>query len=102
MRELFWLAEQLLSLVEVTQKTELLYLAKLKYRNTSSRSLLCTRIYKYTTQGAANEILLIRPSLFPKGCRPTSGHIKPPNQRASGRETDRWLPSSAEVKNERS
>jgi hypothetical protein len=30
MREIFWLAEQLLGLEEVTQKTELLYLAKLK------------------------------------------------------------------------
>ena len=101
MQELFWLAEQLLGLEEVTQKTELFYLAKLKYRNTSSRSLLCTRIYKYTTHSAADEILLIRRSLFPKACRPTSGHTKPPNQRASCRETDSWLPSSAEVKNKR-
>ena len=100
MREIFWLAEQLLGLKEVTQKTELLCLAKLEYRNTSSRNLLCTRIYKYTTYGAANEILLITPSLFSKACRPTSGHTKPPNKSAPWLETDNWLPSSAEVKNE--
>jgi len=75
-------------LEEGTQKTELLYLAKLKYRNTSWRSLLFAPIYKYTTYGAADEILLITPSLLSKACRPTSGRTKPQNKRAPGRETD--------------